>query len=402
MRNYLLSAILWFFCFAACKKSVSPPRPAITGFTPGKGSAGIVVTIYGHFDSTRQQLSVSFNGDAARVYAASDSAIVVIVPNGVTTGKIMVTVNNLSSTTDSDFVVLPGTWTQMAPPAPNPNFSEERWLGIGFAIGSYGYIGFGTDNGRDYSDLYQYDPAANTWTQKSTLGLGMENLTSMVIGNKAYIGIGESRDLGTNTNQFYEYDPSTDTWTRKADFPGPARNSAFAFSTGGLGYVGLGIGSPTPMYPGGNYYDLWQYDPSKDAWTQKASFPASGAFPVWGTSFSPDNQVGYVEGLEDLPSSSQNFTAQVVWRYNPVTDSWTQMNNLPSKNMEFPNGTAYVLGGGQECWRYDEASDSWTQVAFYGIRIAGSAFVVNGNGYFGMGEHYFSNLTYPDLWQFTP
>jgi N-acetylneuraminic acid mutarotase len=409
MRNYLLPAILLFFCFAACRKSAVPPRPAITGFSPSKGAAGIEVAIYGHFDSTLQQLGVYFNGDQAKVFSTSDSEIVVIVPSGVTTGKIMVTVNNLPSTTDSDFVVLPGTWTQMAHIPLDPNASVQRWLGIGFAIGSYGYMGFGTDNGRDYSDMYQFDPVSNSWTQKTSLGLGMENLVSMVIGSKAYIGIGESRDLGANTNQFYEYDPSTDTWTRKSDFPGQTRQGAFAFGIGGLGYVGLGYGASSPSNPNQNLYDVWQYDPSLDLWTQKANFPTGGEFPNYGTAFSPDNQVGYLVGSGDFLTGEINLGVEVVWRYDPASDSWTQMHNLPTTSfgMLYPsamviNGNAYVSGGGQECWSYDESSDSWTQVAFFGTRVAGSAFAINGNGYFGMGQQSYSNLPYLDLWQFTP
>src|ERR1700722_1955566 len=313
MRSYLLSAILLFCCLAACKKSSGPPRPAITGFSPGKGAAGTLVTIYGHFDSTIQELGIYFNGAQAQVESSSDSQIVAVAPNGVVTGKITVKVNKLSSTTDSDFVVLPGTWIEMAHLTLNPWYSEERRLGVGFAIGGYGYMGFGTNNGSDFSDLYQFDPVANSWTAKTSMGLGLEDLVSMVINNVAYVGIGESRDLGANTNQFYAYDPSTDTWTRKADLPGPARQSAFAVSIGGLGYVGLGYGAATTNYPTGFYTDLWQYDPSLDVWTQKASFPGTNHIPIWGTAFSPDNQTGYLVGSDDGPSSVGSGEIEVVW-----------------------------------------------------------------------------------------
>jgi hypothetical protein len=107
MRNVLLSVLLLFFCFAACKKSAGPPRPVITGFSPSNGSVGTAVEIYGHFDSAVRQESILFNGVPAVTFSPSDSEIFVFVPAGVTTGKITVTVNNLPSTTDSDFVVLP-------------------------------------------------------------------------------------------------------------------------------------------------------------------------------------------------------------------------------------------------------------------------------------------------------
>ena len=400
MRTNFLSAILLFSCLAACKKSAGPPRPIITGFSPGNGATGAVVIIYGHFDSTLQQESVYFNGDQAKILSPSDSQIIVTAPAGVTTGKITVTVDNLSSTTDSDFVVLAGAWTQMAnrPLAPSGSFNIR--LGIGFAIGNYGYMGFGTDNGTDYGDLYQYDPASNSWTTMPSMGVPMEDLISMVIGDKAYVGIGDSRNLDSYSNQFYEFDPSTQTWTRKADFPGASRENAFAFSAGGLGYVALGYGSQAF-----GYRDVWQYDPSSDTWTQKNNFPANGDVPNLGTAFSPDNQVGYIVGTY-TPANSRTYW-EVVWKYDPTTDNWTQMHNLPTQGMAYPssmviNGTAYVLGGGQECWSYDAAADSWTQLAFFGFRDAGSAFAINGIGYFGMGDQRFSDLQYIDFWKFTP
>jgi Kelch motif/IPT/TIG domain len=400
MRNVLLSVLPLFFCFAACKKSAEPPRPVITGFSPSNGSGGTAVEIYGHFDSAVRQESILFNGVPAVTFSPSDSEIFVFVPAGVTTGKITVTVNNLSSTTDSDFVVLPGTWTQMAPRPSNPTGTFDIGIGVGFAIGNYGYMGFGTNNGSDFSDLYRYDPTSNTWTTMPSLGIPMEDLASMVIGDKAYVGIGESRELDTITNVFYEFDPSTDTWTRKADFPGVSRQNAFAFSIGGMGYIALGFG-PTAF----NYLDVWQYDPSADKWTQKNNFPANGPVPGLGTAFSPDNQVGYIMGTY-TPANSRS-PIEVVWRYDPVSDNWTQMHNLPTQGMAFPsamvvNGTGYVLGGSQECWSYNQAADSWTQVAFFGYRVGGSAFSINGIGYYGMGEQRFTSMLYEDFWKFTP
>jgi putative ABC transport system permease protein len=41
-------------------------------------------------------------------------------------------------------------------------------------------------------------------------------------------------------------------------------------------------------------------------------------------------------------------------------------------------------------------------IALFILRVAGSAFAINGKGYFGMGEDQYSSLPYLDLWQFTP
>ncbi|HXD76215.1 MAG TPA: hypothetical protein VN616_00335 [Puia sp.] len=153
--------------------------------------------------------------------------------------------------------------------------------------------------------------------------------------------------------------------------------------------------------------DIWQYDPPLDVWTLKANFPANVPTPFYLVGFSPDSRFGFVAGGAAIPSGGIDLSEVVFWRYDPASDSWMQMHNIPDPGMLFPsamvlNGTAYVLGGGQDCWKYDQPSDTWTQVAFFGYRLAGSAFAINGTGYFGMGEQRFSNLPYIDLWQYTP
>ena len=39
---------------------------------------------------------------------------------------------------------------------------------------------------------------------------------------------------------FWEYDPTANTWTQKADFGGTARKNAVGFSIGTKGYIGTG------------------------------------------------------------------------------------------------------------------------------------------------------------------
>lgn len=125
-----------------------------------------------------------------------------------------------------------GTWTQRKS-IPNPLPPDGRGIGIGFSIGNFGYMGFGTDNGTDFDDLYQYAPATDTWAKMASMGMGLESPVCFVINNKAYVGTGKSRKLGDYTTLFYEYDPSSNVWTRKADFPGSKRASALGLAVGG-------------------------------------------------------------------------------------------------------------------------------------------------------------------------
>jgi hypothetical protein len=82
--------------------------PTISSFSPSSGTAGTSVTITGgNFSTTAASNSVAFNGTSATVTSATITEIVATVPSGATTGRISVTVNNLTATSSSDFTVTP-------------------------------------------------------------------------------------------------------------------------------------------------------------------------------------------------------------------------------------------------------------------------------------------------------
>ena len=87
-------------------------------------------------------------------------------------------------------------------------------------------------------DFWEYDPAANTWTQKADFGgTARYGAVGFSIGSKGYIGTGYD---GSYIKDFWEYDPAANTWTQKADFGGTARYGAVGFSIGSKGYIGTG------------------------------------------------------------------------------------------------------------------------------------------------------------------
>ena len=85
--------------------------PTITGFSPGSGTIGTTVTVTGaNFSTTPSANSVTFNGAAATVSAATTTSLTVAVPIGATTGPISVTVGGQTATSSTNFTV-----TQPAP-----------------------------------------------------------------------------------------------------------------------------------------------------------------------------------------------------------------------------------------------------------------------------------------------
>lgn len=86
--------------------TASSTTPTISSFTPLSAVAGSTVTITGtNFSTTTANNTVTFNGVAATVTAATSTQLTVTVPSGVSTGKILVTVNGQTVSSSVDFTV---------------------------------------------------------------------------------------------------------------------------------------------------------------------------------------------------------------------------------------------------------------------------------------------------------
>jgi hypothetical protein len=71
--------------------------PAITSLSPTSGPVGTPVTINGSSFGVQSRGTVTFNGIAGTPTSWSDTSIVVPVPNGATTGNVVVTANGVPS-----------------------------------------------------------------------------------------------------------------------------------------------------------------------------------------------------------------------------------------------------------------------------------------------------------------
>jgi N-acetylneuraminic acid mutarotase len=403
LRLFSIALVLCFIL--SCTKhgpSGSPGKatindtPEISNFEPMIGAPGIPVEIWGHhFNDTATNLLVEFNGAPATIYSTNDSVMYVFVPPGVTTGKISVTCAGLTGASDSLFRALPGGhWVEKSG-IPGADSANGRFVGIGFSVGGKGYMGLGDGNyGSFYSDLYQYDPATDSWAQEASAPVALAAAVSMVINNIAYIGLGGTT-VSTNSNAFYAYDPAANTWIRKADYPGSGQLLAAAVAIDSIGLVAFGNNISGNEFP-----EVWIYHPLTDTWTQKANFP--GTLPSWPVGFSLDNKTAFIEGTDYYTGVFVN----VLYQYDPIADAWTQKQSRPGAVMAQAcamviGGNGYIMGGGEESWMYQPGSDSWTQVPFFTQRNGAASFVIGGTGYFGNGGN-IAQTALTDLWQFTP
>jgi Concanavalin A-like lectin/glucanases superfamily/IPT/TIG domain len=99
----------------SCKKdNEQQPAPMIDSFSPASGTepsgatVGTTVTITGsNFSTTPTDNVLKFNGTSATITSATKNELVTSVPNGATTGKLTLTVQNKTATSTNDFIVIP-------------------------------------------------------------------------------------------------------------------------------------------------------------------------------------------------------------------------------------------------------------------------------------------------------
>lgn len=164
------------------------------------------------------------------------------------------------------------TWTRKASiPGGGMNLSTS------FAINGKAYIVGGKTDSGFLSSTWEYDPATDAWQRKSDFPFPIISASSFTLGGKGYVIFGYAQDTATlqsgAINRLFEYDPAADKWTEKKQYPGPGRFGALVFTSNGAAYAGTGSDEQLNFYE-----DMHSYDPATDSWRVEADFPAGKSF----------------------------------------------------------------------------------------------------------------------------
>lgn len=270
-----------------------------------------------------------------------------------------------------------------------------RAQSMSFSIGSKGYICGGYDGVTFKTDVWEYDPSTNVWTQKTNLpGLGLASGVGFSVAGKGYLCMGQ----GIANVATYEYDPILNTWATKTSFPTTALSDAVGFSIGSKGYVGagsqLGVASA----------EFWEYDPTLDAWTQKTNFGGGARLNATGFSIGTKGYIG-------TGSNTFAVTQNDFWEYDPTGNTWTAKTNYAGGASEFNTGFSignrgYIRenssAGANDFYEYNPTANTWTAKTDIGNgqRNRATAFSIGNKGYFGTGN--FGATYYNDFWEYNP
>lgn len=227
------------------------------------------------------------------------------------------------------------------------------------------------------------------WTRLADFpGTPRASATAFSIGQKAYVCFGRSEPKSNFLKDVWEYDSTTDTWTRKTDFPGKARVKAVAGVINGKAYVGLGAQG---AYESTNLFkDWWEYNPSTDQWTQKASLPDSASNDLSVAVI--NGRVFTTMGFDGIGYSNKTFC------YDQSTNQWMELAASPRCFMGkacFDIGDYFYVGSGFRGYntpmfhRYNTTNNTWKRIADLPKgRILSNGLSVAGKGYVMLGRYW--------------
>lgn len=305
-----------------------------------------------------------------------------------------------------------------------------RTYGVAFSINGQGYYGTGIDSATqtENSDIWRYDSTADYWTQvsavpiksgSSLINAGRSGASAFAVGGKGYIIGGYNSSLGQYLKDVWEYNPATNTWTAKNAFPGTARAYAVASSSEvfGKGYYGTGF-NYTQGTGWATLNDFWEFNPATGSWAAKAPIPVgrgkAAAFTV-----TPAGAAGdciFVTGGNGIFGATSYL--KDLYKFDPVSQSWTLMTPFPGNARENPiafavNNKGYVGFGEnitngylKDMYVFDGTTTlfgTWTAETSLaaGGRTASSAFVIGNSGYVVGGNVAGLANTVSETWAFS-
>lgn len=196
----------------------------------------------------------------------------------------------------------------------------------------------------------------NAWTELDNFPGEVKYWSSyFTIEDKGYVSLGM---LGSElaSTDLWAYDVNNKQWQLKSEFPGEKRKRALSFSANGLGYFGLGYTGTSDLY---SLNDLWQYDPVSDSWKKMADFPGNNAFSI-PPHFVINNKLYLTSELNSE-----------LWVFDPSINNWTYLpkdghfQNIQISEGFSINNTGYFIEQIGEVnteksiviWKYDDLAN---------------------------------------------
>ena len=223
--------------------------------------------------------------------------------------------------------------------------TARHFPGVAVVNGKIYVIGGGESGGAfGYNVVEVYDPLSNSWTTKAPMPTARYGLQALAVYGLIYAIGGYGFGPNSQDNNYAAvstvevYDPANDTWG--SDYPMPTPRRTFSASVfDNKIYVFGGIGHAL------NLAEVEVFDPVTNSWSYKAAMPTARA----GSCATTFGNAIYVLGGESISGNGPSEDLNIVERYDPSTNSWTQATPMTSRR-GYPTcntlaNKIYAIGG---------------------------------------------------------
>ncbi len=227
---------------------------------------------------------------------------------------------------------------------------------IGFSSSTKGYCGTGFDGDDKLNDFYEYNPSTNEWTQLNDFpGSARYGATAFYVDGKGYLGTGYDDNY---LKDFWSYDIDADSWTQVTSVGGSKRTNAMNFVLNGEAYVLSGLNN-------GSYLDdMYKYDVENDQWIELGKL-TDYEDDDYDDDYNVSRYLGatfVVGGKAYVTTGIQGYVSSETWEYNATKDRWTQKTDFEGSARSGAVGftidnVGYVATGGNGSYSFD---DVWT------------------------------------------
>lgn len=260
-------------------------------------------------------------------------------------------------------------------------------------------------------ESYVFDPIQNRWTPLADLPLGTTHTGIATDEVDIYLAGGyvENADQSyrlVGHEKVWRYNVALDTYTALPNLPKKASTGQLAYLNGKLHY----IGGTTPEIqtedlPDHFVFDLqaYQANPNTEWLDITATAPLPNPRQHSGIAV-VDDKIYYVGGQHF--HNNDLVPQDDVHQYDPATNTWTQMADMPALRNHMSNtivvheGKIIVIGGQfthetprDEVYSFDPTTNTWTQLtSLPRAQFSAIGGIINGELYFGTGDKgYFDN-----------
>jgi N-acetylneuraminic acid mutarotase len=228
-------------------------------------------------------------------------------------------------------------WTKkqaMALPSHHVAFTEYH--GKIYAFGGFVYPTSGPPAWVPINNAWEYDPAADTWKALAPMPTKRGSPVAAAVGNKIYV-IGGANLLPSASEtamDFYvpqhsvgtveEYDPADNTWRERSPMPTARNHTSIGVVNGKIYVIGGRVGAAF-ISEATDVSVVEEYDPAADKWSSPRSrMPTARSALGYGVY----NGRIYIAGGE-FQDPHMMATFKAVEAYDPASDSWSILPSMP-------------------------------------------------------------------------